>query len=88
MTMGGLPCLVDRQATLRFKTVPTSPADQAAFDAQIRILYASPNISQSIVNDVPDSVQTCCNILGQATFSQADRQKLLDTLNKLWPGYS
>jgi hypothetical protein len=86
--MGGLPCLVDARATLRFKTVPTAPADQSAFDAQIRILYASPNISQSIVNDVPDDVEQCCDILGQASFSQSDRQKLLDTLNKLWPGYS
>jgi hypothetical protein len=85
--MGGIPCLVDRQAILRFKTVPTNATDLIAFDAQIRQLSASPNISQSLANDVPDSTDKYCNILGQAAFSQADRQYLLDTLNKLWPGY-
>jgi hypothetical protein len=84
--MGGLPCLVDRQAILRFQSVPTAPADQAAFDSQIRQLYASPNISQAIVNDT-DQAMAVCKILAQATFSQADRVKLLNTLNLLWPGY-
>ena len=85
--MGGLPCLVGRQAILRFKNVPNSPADHAAFDAQIRQVYALPEVSQSIVNDTDDA-ETCCSILGQAVFSQADRVKLLGTLDKLWPGYT
>jgi hypothetical protein len=85
--MGGLPCLVDRKAILRFATVPVAPNDLAAFDSQIRQLYASPNISQAIVNDTDDA-EGVCAILGQAEFSQADRQSLMATLNKLWPGYS
>jgi hypothetical protein len=85
--MGGLPCLVDRQAILRFKTIPASSSDLASFDAQIRQLYSSPNISQSVVNDTDDA-KTVCDILGQAAFSQADRQKLMSVLDSLWPGYS
>jgi hypothetical protein len=85
--VGGLPCLVGRNAILRFKTVPTSPVDTAAFDAQIRQVYALPDISQSIVNDT-DQAKVCCDILAQQTFSQADRQKLMSALALLWPEYS
>lgn len=79
--------MVDRKAILRFATVPVAPGDLASFDAQIRQLYASPNISQAIVNDTEDAEEVC-EILGQDHFSQADRQALMATLNKLWPGYT
>ena len=85
--MGGLPCLVGRQAILRFKTVPTSVDSLASFDSQIRQVYALPDVSQSIVNDT-DQAKTCCDILGQEKFSNSDRQKLLAALNQLWGEYT
>lgn len=85
--MGGLPCLVGRNALLRFKTVPTSPTEIVAFDAQIRQVYALPDISQAIVNDT-DQAKTCCDILSQARFSESDREKLMNALDMLWPEYT
>ena len=86
--MGGIPCVVDRQAILRFQDVPTAPVQQAAFDDQIRQLYAHPHISQAISDDVPAEAGKVCDTLGKASFTQDDRKYLMATLNKLWPGYS
>lgn len=84
--MGGIPCLVDRQAILRFQTVPTTPPEQAQFDEQIRRLYVA--VAQSIADDAPAQAQEVCGILAQPEFSQANRQRLLDVIESLYnPSY-
>lgn len=84
--MGGLPCLVGRNAILRFKTVPASVDELPAFDAQIRQVFALPDITQSLVNDTNEA-KAVCDLLEKDAFSNQDRQKLMDALDLLWPGY-
>lgn len=80
--MGGASCIVHRQATLKFDSVPTTVPEQALFDKQIRELYNW--VAQDVVNDHPDKIKSICDTLGKPTWTQADRQMLFDTIESLY----
>lgn len=84
--MGGLPCLVGRNAVLRFQSIPTNPSQLPEFDAQLRQLFALQEISQSVVNDTSQA-KACCDILAKSAFTQADRTTLYDVVESLYEGY-
>jgi hypothetical protein len=84
--MGGLVCMVHRQAMLEFQTIPTNPQDLKKFDAQIRRLYDW--VAQDLVNDVPEQVKTVCDILAKPDFDMADRTLLLNVIESLYTPYT
>jgi hypothetical protein len=84
--VGGIPCLVDRNAILRFQSVPTDPAQQAEFDAQMRQLYVV--VAQDIADEAAMEAKAVCDILAKAAFTQEDRQKLLTVIESLYEGYA
>ena len=84
--MGGIPCLIQRNAVLQYQTVPTNPADQAKFDAQMRQLCV--DVAQDIANDVPDKATAVCAILAKPEFNMADRAALLSVIEALYTPYS
>ncbi len=86
--MGGAACTVERFAILKFQAIPTSPADLAQFDTQMRQLYASPTISQSVVNDATDKIESVCGLLAKPTWTLADRTALLAVIESLYPSYT
>jgi hypothetical protein len=75
--MGGLPCLVDARATLRFTAVPTEPTQLAAFDAQVRELYGHPGINQSVVNDVEEKIPSLVTRIELMAFMQEMKEERL-----------
>lgn len=81
--MGGLVCAIHRNAVLRFEEVPTNPAQIVKFDAQMRELYNSPTIAESIVAET-DVGEEVCTVLSKHEWSHADRQMLLTTIEALY----
>lgn len=88
--MGGLACILVVRSTLTFTTVPTDPADIAKFDEQMRKVHYNAEYSQSLVNEATDLAKTVADIMEKptATWTLADRQKLLAGVNKVCGGYS
>lgn len=86
--MGGLVCMVHRQAALTFQAVPTNPAELPAFDNQIRALYNVDEVAQSLVNDAPDQVKAVCDTLAKGAFTQEDRELLYKVIESLYEQYS
>ncbi len=80
--MGGLACVIHRNATLKFQAVPTNPVEAAQFDSQMRALLA--DISQDIVNEASDKVKMVCDTLAKTTWTMADRAALLDVVEGLY----
>lgn len=85
--MGGLVCMVHRQAVLEFQQMPTDASQLPEFDAQIRALYNVESIASSLVNDAPDKVKAVCETLAKPSFTQADRELLYGALESLYEGY-
>ncbi len=84
--MGGVVCQILVKARLQFTSVPTSPTQIAAFDAQMRDIHFNPEYAQSVVNDTDDAKEVCA-ILQKSSWTTADRQKLLDVVNEVCGGY-
>ena len=82
--MGGLVCWLRRSAILQFETVPVQEDEVKAFDAQMRKLYAAPGIAESLVSDLPDKITLLCDTMAKTSWTQVDRQFLLDTIEKLY----
>ena len=82
--MGGLICWLRRSAILQFEAVPTQADEVKKFDAQVRTLYAAPGIAESLVSDEPDKMTLLCDTMAKTSWTQADRQFLLDTIEKLY----
>ena len=85
--MGGIVCNVRRNAILQFQTIPTNPAEIMKFDSQMRSLYAAPDIAETIADETTKGMQVCA-ILAKSTWTEADRDFLLDTIESLYQGYS
>lgn len=81
--MGGIPCIIQRNAILKFKAVPTDPVEQTQFDEQMRRLYAT--VATSVADDAPYQAQAMCTILAKPTFTQEDRAALLSVIESLYP---
>lgn len=82
--MGGLVCYVRRDAILQFQSVPTVAAQIPIFDAQLRQLYAAPDIAETIVAEAPTKVKLVCDTLSKSTWTAADRTALLDVIEGLY----
>jgi hypothetical protein len=81
--MGGIPCLIQRNAILKYQTVPTDASNQAVFDDQMRRLYVA--VAQDIADDAPSQAQSVCTILAKTAFTQDDRTTLLTVIESLYP---
>lgn len=86
--MGGLVCMIHRQAVLEFQSVPTNPSELPEFDAQIRALYNVESIADSLVNDAPDQVKAVCDTLAKPSFTAADRTLLYTVAESLYKPYA
>lgn len=86
--MGGVVCQILVKARLQFTTVPTNPSQLAAFDMQMRDIHFNDEYAQSVVNDTDDA-DAVCAILAKpnSSWTQADRQKLLDVVNEVCGEY-
>ncbi len=84
--MGGLACQVRRNAVLQFQSVPTDPKALATFDAQMRTLFAGPDIAETLVNEAPTKVKTVCDTLAKTAWTAADRTVLLDVVESFYEG--
>jgi len=82
--MGGLLCWARRSAILQFDIVPIHPEEAKKFDAQMRVLYAAPGITESLLSDESEKMAQICETLSKATWTQIDRQFLLDTVERLY----
>jgi len=69
---------------VQYDVVPHNPDDVKKFDAQIRQLYAAPGIAESLVSDLPDKMTLLCDTMAKTSWTQIDRQFLLDTIEKLY----
>jgi hypothetical protein len=84
--MGGVVCRILVRAQLRFNAIPADPTQLAAFDTQMRKLHEDDEYAQSIVNETDDA-QNVCNILAKHSWTDADRQFLLDVVNEICGSY-
>lgn len=75
--MGGIVCQILHNAVV---TDPNS-------DTQWRTLFASPDIAQTVANET-GSADKLCTILGQPSFSEADKKWFKSLIDSLWAGYS
>lgn len=73
--MGGLVCMVHRNAKIQFKAVPTNQHDLREFDAQVREFYNGDYIAVQLVDD--ELAPEVCMILGKEEFTHQDRARLL-----------
>jgi hypothetical protein len=82
--MGGLLCWARRSAILQYETVPAHQDEKKKFDAQMRVLYAAPGITESLLSDANDKITLICDTLAKTVWSDTDRQFLLDTVESLY----
>jgi len=84
--MGGILCWVRRSAILQFDTVPTTPHELKEFDAQLRQLYAAPDVPESLVSDpvTAGKMTTVCDLLAKTTWTQQERVTLLNIIESLY----
>ena len=90
--MGGLACLVPRNAIMAGTTLPEQPENASdpqyvtsciAFDAKLRQVFAQSDIVAGIVD--ADLALTVCPILAKSPWTAEERETLWNALNTLWP---
>lgn len=88
--MGGLACILVVRSTLTFTTVPTDPPERDKFDQQMRKILYNAEYSQSLVNEARELAEAAADIIEKpsASWTLADRQKLLAGVNKVCGEYS
>lgn len=84
--MGGVACALPRHALLLFDEVPTKKSDLKQFDEQIRQCYANTLIVQGVIEDFGDAIGVeAYKILALDSWTTADRERLLEILEGLYP---
>lgn len=78
--MGGVSCAIIIRSLVRFKAVPTNPAEQKEFEAQIRKCYANPTIADAVALEPDGRWKKICETLAKTSpLSTSD-------LTVLWEG--
>lgn len=80
--MGGIACQIERNAMLRYSSIPTDSKDLKEFDRQLRACFTLGEIATAV--EAAGTGPQVCNLLWKPAWTTADRTELYGYLEALW----
>ena len=82
--MGGIPCIIPRNALLPYDGVPQNVAKLDDFDTALRSAYAHPVIAQAVIDETTgEQHMEICGILKKRHWNAVEREKLWEFVEDL-----